>query len=670
MRRLLSVLALIVTAAPLAAQSDRAALTRRLDSLSRAWLAMGPSAGVSYAVVRGSDTLLLGALGERDHEGALPATSATVYRTGSITKQFTSAAIMQLVEQGKVALDDPMTKYLPEYPQWRTITVRQLLNHTSGIHSYTANPDWATSWGSDLTPAQLVAYVEKDTLDFAPGTQYRYNNTGYVLLGMILDKVTGTPYPALMRERFFAPLGMRSAAYCPSNPTHTDDAKGYDRGATAITPAKYMSMTHPYSAGALCMSVVDFLRWQTALTSGRVVTPASYAMMSRSDTVTGGKPTNYGFGLATGLLGTHRMVQHGGGVNGFNTAQMWFPDDSLRVVVFSNTVGSNPNSLARTLASAVLGVQEPAPPAANARLTALEITVRARLDSLPAQSSFYAKQLSTGREIAVRADVPMNTASVIKIPVMILAFRDAEAGKLNLDERHTIRAEELRRGSGLLQTFAVGLQPTYRDIITQMIITSDNTATDLMIAKVGLQRVNRMLDSLGYRDTRLRMTVGETFRQVFVAADPKFASLSDREIFDRGFPNDSGATRRNTAFVLDSTKWLGRTTAREISRLLEQLERGHLASAASTAAMRRILRQQLYASRLPQRISFRAGIGHKTGDWPPLLGNDVGIIYPPAPSGPIVLAVFTNGNTGPFHQLEATEGRVAEDILNAWGNQK
>ena len=360
MRRLLTVLAFVVTTAPLAAQSDRAALDRRLDSLSRAWLAIGPSAGVSFAVVRGSDTLLLGALGERDHEGALPATSATVYRTGSITKQFTSAAIMQLLEQGRISLDDPLTKYLPQYPQWRTITMRQLLNHTSGIHSYTADPAWATTWGSDLTPAQLVAFVEKDTLDFAPGTQFRYNNTGYMLLGMILDKVTGTPYPALMRQRFFSPLGMRSATYCPSTPTTPDDAKGYDRGATAITSAKYMSMTHPYSAGALCMSVVDFLRWQTALTSGRVVTAASYKMMSTSDTVASGKPTTFGFGLATGLLGTHRLVQHGGGVNGFNTAQMWFPDDSLRVVVFSNTVGSNPGLLAMTLASAVLGVPMPA----------------------------------------------------------------------------------------------------------------------------------------------------------------------------------------------------------------------------------------------------------------------------------------------------------------------
>ena len=305
---------------------------------------------------------------------------------------------------------------------------------------------------------------------------------------------------------------------------------------------------------------------------------------------------------------------------------------------------------------------------ATAQSSSLEATIRARLDSLPAQSSFYAKQLSTGREVAIRADVPMNTASVIKIPVLILAFRDADAGRLNLDERHTIRAEEMRRGSGLLQTFAVGLQPTYRDILTQMIITSDNTATDIMIAKVGLDRVNRMLDSLGYRETRLRMSVGETFRQVWVAADPKYASLTDREIFERGFPQEAGGDRRNVAFVKDSSKWLGRTTAREISRLLEQLERGQLASPASTAAMRRILRSQLYASRLPQRISFRVSIGHKTGDWPPLLGNDVGIMYPPAPAGPIVLAVFTNGNTGPFYQLEATEGRIGEDVLNAWGN--
>ncbi|MDQ6830800.1 MAG: class A beta-lactamase-related serine hydrolase [Gemmatimonadota bacterium] len=296
----------------------------------------------------------------------------------------------------------------------------------------------------------------------------------------------------------------------------------------------------------------------------------------------------------------------------------------------------------------------------------LESTIRARLDSLPAHATFYAKQLSTGREVALRADEPMNTASVIKLAVMVLAYRDADAGRLDLDARYTIQPKDVRRGSGLLQTFAVGLQPTLRDLITQMIITSDNTATDLVINKVGLARVNRMLDSLGYRETRLRMTVGQTFRAVWESLDPKYSSLSDREIFERGFPNDSGATRRNVAFVLDSTKWLGRTTAREITRLLEQLERGQLATQKSTAAMRRTLREQFYSSRLPQRVGDRVAIGHKTGDWPPLLGNDVGIMYAPAPGGPIVIAVFTNGNSGRFADLEATEGRIAEDVLAAW----
>src|SRR3954466_15222420 len=165
--------------------------------------------------------------------------------------------------------------------------------------------------------------------------------------------------------------------------------------------------------------------------------------------------------------------------------------------------------------------------AAPVEAPTLEETIRARLDSLQAQSSFYAKHLVTGREVAIRADVPMNTASVIKIPVMILAFRDADAGRLNLDERHTITADEQRRGSGLLQTFAVGLQPTYRDILTQMIITSDNTATDIMIAKVGRERVNQLLDSLGYRQTRLIMSTGQLFRSLWTGLDPKYASMTD-----------------------------------------------------------------------------------------------------------------------------------------------
>src|SRR5574341_600709 len=161
----------------------------------------------------------------------------------------------------------------------------------------------------------------------------------------------------------------------------------------------------------------------------------------------------------------------------------------------------------------------------------LEQTVRARLDAVQAQTSLYARHLSTGREIAIRADEPKNTLSVIKIPIMLLAFRDAEAGRLSLDQRYTIRPEDLRRGSGLLQTFAPGLSPTYRDLVTQMIITSDNTATDLLIRRLGLERVNQMLADLGYKETRLKSTTGELFHRVWEGADPGFATLTDHQVF-------------------------------------------------------------------------------------------------------------------------------------------
>lgn len=307
-----------------------------------------------------------------------------------------------------------------------------------------------------------------------------------------------------------------------------------------------------------------------------------------------------------------------------------------------------------------------AEPAAAQRTDApLQARIQARLDSLDARSSMYAKHLPSGREVAVRADLPMNALSVIKIPILVLAYRDAEAGRLDLDERHRILPEEMRRGSGLLQTFAPGLEPTWRDLLTQMIVTSDNTATDIVIHRLGQDRVNRMLDSLGYRETRLRATTGDLFRAVWVQLDPAHASLSHREVYERGFPNDSLASRRTFAFEGDSTQWLGRTTAREMSRLLEQIQRGELASPEHTREMMRILRGQLYSSRLPQRIAFRAGVAHKTGDWPPYAGNDVGVLL--YPGGPTVVSVFTNQNRGSFFELEATIGRIAEELLDAWG---
>ncbi len=336
---------------------------------------------------------------------------------------------------------------------------------------------------------------------------------------------------------------------------------------------------------------------------------------------------------------------------------------ALTLTLLASLAGCNRGKDAAPPPPGAPGAAAPSATTASAPTT-LEATVQARLDSLPAQSSFYARDLRTGRQVAVRADQPMNTVSVIKLAVMVQAYRDADAGRLRLSERHRIRPEEMRQGSGVLRMFTPGLEPTYRDLIAQMIATSDNTASDIMIGKVGLPRVNHLLDSLGFKETRLRMTLGDLFRGVWVQADSANAGLTDRQIFDRGFPDDSANPKLYFNYVTDSTRWLGRTTAREIGLFLEQLELGRLASEASTEEMRRALLNQVWDTRLPQRIGERVPVGHKTGDWEPQIGNDVGIVF--APGGPIVMAAFTNANTGPMWQLNATLGRVGEDVLNAW----
>ena len=290
--------------------------------------------------------------------------------------------------------------------------------------------------------------------------------------------------------------------------------------------------------------------------------------------------------------------------------------------------------------------------------------IEASLNSLNAKTSFYAKHLPSGREIAIRADEPMNALSVIKIPIMVLAYRDADAGTLELDERYQIQPEDMRRGSGLLQSFSPGIEPTYRDIITQMIITSDNTATDVVIKRLGLERVNMMLAELGFEQTRLRATTGELFRAVLELAAPGDASLSDRDVFESGFPSDPEAAVRSFGFEGDSTQWLGRITAREISHMLEAIEENELASPESSDEMIGILRRQFYSSRLPQQLRGRASIAHKTGDWPPHAGNDAGILY--YEGGPTVVAVFTNQNQGDFFELEAALGRIAVDLVDSW----
>jgi CubicO group peptidase (beta-lactamase class C family) len=206
-----------------------------------------------------------------------------------------------------------------------------------------------------MTPRQIVAFVDKDSLDFPPGTKWSYSNTGYVLLGMILEKVTGQQYAAYLQRQFFGPLGLTQTSYCPTRPTDPQFADGYAVSAGTVKPAPFLSMTHPFSAGALCSTVRDLVKWQRALLDGRVVGARSYSLMTTADTLNNGSRLNYGFGLVPGELGGKRTIGHGGGVHGFTSSSIYMPDERLNVIVFTNSDGG-PDPLALNVTRAVLGM--------------------------------------------------------------------------------------------------------------------------------------------------------------------------------------------------------------------------------------------------------------------------------------------------------------------------
>jgi CubicO group peptidase (beta-lactamase class C family) len=204
-----------------------------------------------------------------------------------------------------------------------------------------------------MSPDAIVKFVAADTFDFAPGTRYRYNNTGYVLLGMVIEKASGQTYAHYLDTQFFKPLGLRQSSYCPSKTSDPAFALGYSKGTVR---AQFLHMSHPFSAGALCSTVGDFVTWQRALDGGQVVSPASYALMSTADTLNDGRRINYGFGLAPGVFNGHKTVAHTGGIPGFASAATYVPDDSLSIVVFTNFDGESPQTLVQNLLRVAYGV--------------------------------------------------------------------------------------------------------------------------------------------------------------------------------------------------------------------------------------------------------------------------------------------------------------------------
>jgi CubicO group peptidase (beta-lactamase class C family) len=280
-------------------------------------------------------------------------TPDTKFRLGSITKQFTSALILQLVEQGKINLDDSIRKYYTEAPQsWQPVTIHHLLSHQSGIPSYTDLPGFfAKQAMSPRTPAEIIQLTQDMPLEFDPGTKYKYDNTGYILLGYVVEKVTGRSYEEQLHKAILDPLGMKDTGYDNFIAIIPHRAEGYMYGPGGkFQHAPYLDMTLPYAAGSLYSTVDDLAKWDQALYGTAVLSEASKQKMwtpNRSD---------YGYGwMIAKRFGNLTALEHGGGINGFNTMIVRIPEKKLLVVVLSNVNTAATGTIATGLLGLALG---------------------------------------------------------------------------------------------------------------------------------------------------------------------------------------------------------------------------------------------------------------------------------------------------------------------------
>ncbi len=317
-------------------------LAARIDQLlARTYPAAEPGAAV--LVEKDGKVLLRKGYGMANLELGVPIAPEMVFRLGSITKQFTALAILKLAEQGKLALDDDLTRYLPDFPtHGQKITLEHLLTHTSGIKTYTSLPEWRKVIRQDLTPRQVVDLFKNEPADFAPGEKMLYDNSGYFLLGMVIEKVTGKAYGDWLAETIFTPLGMTHTSYGADGPILPGRAAGYEGEPGHYRNAAYLSMTQPFAAGALISTVDDLALWERALFSGTLVRQDLFDRMVTPYRLKSGKSTGYGYGLALWSFEGHRVIEHGGGINGFSTELLRLPEDRIVVAILSNNPEHEP----------------------------------------------------------------------------------------------------------------------------------------------------------------------------------------------------------------------------------------------------------------------------------------------------------------------------------------
>lgn len=360
--------------AQLTAQDE---LDNRVDAIAKQVLAR-PAAGISIAVARDGKVVLVRGYGMADLEHSVPVTPETVFHIDSISKNILAAVVLQLADEGKLRLDDDVTNYVPEAPiQGHHVTVRQLVNHTSGIYSFTSLPNAADNERLELTHEQVLGLIKDKPFDFEPGSSWRYDNSAFYIAGMVVERVTKQEYGAYVRDHIFKPLGMSSASLCDARMVVPHLASGYELERGALVNAAFLSWKLPFAAGSVCATATDLLKWEAALDSGRVLAPSSLTLMRTPTTLADGTKIDYGSGTRLGSLDGHRVLGHTGSGGGFRNVFESFPDDHLTIVILMNLGdggGPSPIAMAADIARTALGLKKNAPldlPVPSQQLAAL-----------------------------------------------------------------------------------------------------------------------------------------------------------------------------------------------------------------------------------------------------------------------------------------------------------
>jgi CubicO group peptidase (beta-lactamase class C family) len=328
--------------APTLAAQDAA----RMEALIQARVDQKAFMG-AVLVARGDEVILSKGYGFANLEWSIPNTPSTKFRLGSVTKQFTAAAILLLAERGKLALEDPVAKHWPNAPaSWEAVTLFHLLTHTSGIPNVTNDADF-TQWKMHpSTPEQTLAHVRDKPLEFAPGERMNYSNSGYVLLGRLVERAGGQSYADFLRDNVFKPLGMNDTGYDVSTAILPRRAAGYSQGPAN---APYTDMTVPHGAGGLYSTTEDLLRWTQGLFGGRLLSAASVEKMTTPF------KNDYAFGVIVNNAAGRKVVSHAGGIEGFNTELRYFPDSKITVAVLANMNGPAAAQLSAQIGSIAHG---------------------------------------------------------------------------------------------------------------------------------------------------------------------------------------------------------------------------------------------------------------------------------------------------------------------------